>query len=86
METELKQKDEFALFKDYLNMLRINNEATIIELVNRLPHKKREFLNDILQTHRIIVDQKEGRTATRKIIKTKGRKIAAHITPPDQLE
>lgn len=49
------------------------------ELCNSLPPHKRGFLNDILNSQRVIVDEAAGKSQARKIVKPRARKVATNI-------
>lgn len=83
-ESDLKEKDEFAYFKEAVYAVRRNNEQVLSELVNKLPNNKRDYLRDILNSQRIIVDAQGEKTEARKIVKAKARKVATNINMNNQ--
>lgn len=50
------------------------NEAAIKQIAMSLPQAKQEYLKQILQSHRVIVDPTENKTVARKIVTVKGKK------------
>jgi hypothetical protein len=57
------------------------NEQLIFELVNKLPEAKKEYLKVVLNSQRVVVQAKAGKTETeaRKIVRPKARKVATNV-------
>lgn len=79
LETELKVKDEFTIFKEALHEMKTIGETVTLDLVNRLSSEKKEFLREIMQSQRVAIDESGGKTETRRIVKPRTRKIATNI-------
>jgi len=77
-ETELLLKDEFQLFREALYVVRDFDQKILDRLFEWLQSNKREYLKEILQSQRVLVDKGDGRTESeaRKIVKPRGRKVA----------
>jgi len=83
METELKQKDEFLIFKDYYLKMRERDPEHAMQIIEKLPKEKKEFLRDSLQSKRITINENEGKTESRRIVKPKARKVATNLNDSD---
>ena len=86
MVTELKNKDEFMIFKDCLNAMKANNPENASELINSLPNHKKEFLRDIFQSQQVAIDSTGQKTESRKIVKPRARKIASNIKEREEMD
>ena len=83
METELKQKDEFLIFQDYFLKMKDNDNARTMEIIDKLPKEKKEFLRVTLQSKRIFINPNEGKSEARRIVKPKARKVATNLNDSD---
>jgi len=77
MVTELKDQDEFELFKKGIMAMRDTRMNILQQLVEDLPQKKREFLKEVLQSQRIQLGAGgTGRIEARRIVKPSSKRIA----------
>ena len=76
IENGMKDKDEFAFFKQSFYQFKENHQLDTNQLLETLTEPKRAFLKDILASQRVITDNDTGKTQTRKIVKPKTRKVA----------
>jgi len=79
-DTDFKKQDEFAYFKTALRELRDRNPKALDELLNSLPEFKKNSLKDILFSQRVVVDEAEGKSQARRIVKPRARKVAQNAT------
>jgi len=56
--------------------LREKNPQVWEELLNSLIPSKREAFKDILYNQRVVVDEAEGKSQARRIVKPRARKVA----------
>lgn len=50
------------------------NEAGLKEIIQSMPESKQDYLKQVLQSHRVVIDKTENKTIARKIVKVKGKK------------
>ena len=72
----IKAEDEFATFREAFAKFKEQNQAYLVKIAENLSEIKKEFLKDVLQSHRVVLDQAEGTTQARKIVKVSGAKVA----------
>ena len=72
--TEFKSKDEYDHFKNIVVRIRSVNDAGFKEIVSSMPIAKQEYLKQVLQSQRVVIDAKENKTVARKIVKVRGVK------------
>ena len=78
-ETELNQQDEFEFFKTIVSTLKKDNPGYLEKLYNSLEDHKKKYMEDILSSKRVVLNEAKGKSQARKIVKPRARKVAANI-------
>jgi len=79
--SDIKEQDEFKVFKETIAKLKENNQQLLKVLANSLPERKQKFLREVVQSSRVQVSQDGDQraapqTQARKMVKTVSRKVA----------
>ena len=75
----IKSQDEFSVFREVIiEKLKQTNPQLLEALVATLPEKKKQAMKEVLQSHRIALDDK-GKTQPRKLVKAVAKRIPANI-------
>jgi len=79
--SDIKEQDEFKVFRETIAKLKENNQQLLKVLANSLPERKQKFLREVVQSSRVPVSQDGDQraapqTQARKMVKTVSRKVA----------
>eukprot|EP01015_Nassula_variabilis_P005235 TRINITY_DN13792_c0_g1_i1.p2 TRINITY_DN13792_c0_g1~~TRINITY_DN13792_c0_g1_i1.p2 ORF type:complete len:148 (+),score=32.47 TRINITY_DN13792_c0_g1_i1:62-505(+) len=68
LESPIKEKDEFQIFKDIVVNMKMQNQAALFELFEQLPEDKKVYLRELLAKQRVILNMKNNTSVVRKIV------------------
>jgi len=71
--TEIKKKDEFLYFKDFILKFKTENEEYFKQIFSKMSENSKSYLRNSFQKERVVIDPTEGVTQARRIVKIKKR-------------
>lgn len=72
--SDIKGQDEFTAFRDTITLLKQQKPQLLVQLVGQLVEKKKEYMKEVLQSQRVMLNETQGITGARKMVKTVSRK------------
>lgn len=73
--TDFKTKDEFAFFKNVVIMMKDMDHNGLAQIIQTMPQAKQNYLRQVLQSQRVVLDAVRNKTEARRIVTVRGKKI-----------
>lgn len=72
--TDFKSRDEFEFFRNVVISLKNLYEANLKQIVQTMVPAKQEFLKQVIQSQRIVINDEENMSVPRKIVSVRGKR------------